>query len=72
MTVLSSGDRDGFRRLGALCVRSADVDGQRPVLGHRGVVDVDDEVLVWNSADREPVRAPLVPVVLELLDVAEL
>ncbi len=51
-------DSDGFRRLRALCVRSADVDGHRPVLAHRGVVDVDAEVIVWSSADRKAVRVP--------------
>lgn len=38
-------------------------DGQSPVLADRGVVDVDAEVLVWDSTDGKPVRASLSPVV---------
>ncbi len=59
------------RGFGGVYIDSVDLNRQRPVLAHGGVVDVDDEVLAWSSADRKPVRAPLTEVVLELLDLPD-
>ena len=56
---------------GALGICRVYKERQRPVLAHGGVVDVDDEMFVLAGGDWQPVRAPLPPLVLELLDVTD-
>ena len=55
-----------------MSIRRVYVEREGPVLAHGGVVDVHDEVLAWTGARCEPVRAPLTPPVLELLDVTDM
>ncbi len=59
------------RGFGGVHIDGADFNGQRPVLAHGGVVDVDTEVLVWDSTDRKTVRAPLAFSLFHLLDGAD-
>ena len=56
---------------GGVHIDGADFYGQRPVLAHGGVVDVDAEVLVGDSTNRQPIRAPLTSSVFHLLHRAD-
>ena len=61
----------GLGLCGGLGICRVYVERESPVLAHGGVVDVHDEVLRCIGPDWQPVRAPLPPVVLELLDLTD-
>lgn len=63
--VLMSG---GF---GVVHIDGVDLNRQRPVLAHGGVVDVDAEVLSFLCTDGNSIRAPLASSVFQLLDGAD-
>lgn len=63
--VLMSGD------FGGVHIDGTDFYGQRPVLAHGGVVDVDAEVLSFFCTDGNSIRAPLASSVFQLLHRAD-
>ena len=62
---------NGFRLHSAPLVRRAHMHGQCPVPTHRGVVHVHAQMLALPRPDGQPVRAPLPPLVLELLNLTD-